>query len=101
MARWITHPEVADEVDGLPAMDRVGDLVTEDAIRFAPELTGDLKGHIHKADVSGDSVSVVADPVHADEHGGEGHYGYWAEVGTSDTPAHRFLERALYQKRRL
>lgn len=101
MARWVTYPEVADEVDGTPVMDRLGDDIAEDAIRFAPELTGDLKSHIHKDEVTSDSVIVVADPVHGDEPGDEGHYGYWAEVGTSDTPAHRFLERALYKKRDL
>lgn len=101
MARWVTYPEVADQVDGTPAMDRAGDLMTEDAIRFAPELTGDLKEHIHKDEVTSDSVIVVADPVHPKEPGDEGHYGYWVEVGTSDTPARRFLERAAYTKRQL
>jgi len=99
VARWVTYPEVADEVDGTPVLDKIGTAIEADAIRFAPEETGDLKGHIHKTDLSGDSVSVLADPVHPDEHGDDAHYGYWVEVGTSDTPAARYLERALYKKR--
>lgn len=101
MARWMTYPDVADEIDTLPLMDRLGDQIEADAIRNAPELTGNLRRHIHKTDVSSDSVSVLADPVHLDEHGEEAHYGYWAEVGTSDTPAARFLERALWKHRDL
>jgi hypothetical protein len=99
MARWVVFPEVADEVDGTPVLDVLGDDITTDAIRYAHERTGELKASIHKTDLSPDSVSVIADPHHPDEPGDEGLYGYWAEVGTSDTPAERFLERALYQRR--
>lgn len=99
MARWVLHPEVLDEIPSAPLLNELGDMIVADAIRYAPELTGDLKGHIHKTDVAGDRIEIVADPVHPDEPGDEGHYGYWVEVGTSDTRAVRYLEKALYKKR--
>lgn len=99
MARWELHPEVIDEIDGAPLLNDLADQIVPDAIGYAHEDTGNLKGNIHKTDVDGDTIYVVADPVHPDEAGGEGHYGYWAEVGTSDTPAERFLEKALFRRR--
>lgn len=99
MARWVTYPEVADEVDGGPVLNDLADLIVPDAIGYAHEDTGNLREHIHKTDVDGDAIFVVADPVHPGEPGEEGHYGYWAEVGTSDTKAQRFLEKALFKVR--
>jgi hypothetical protein len=100
VARWVLYPETIDtEIDGGPLLKDLADDVVVDARGYAHEETGELRAAIHATDVEGDSIYVVADPVHPDEPGDEGHYGYWAEVGTSDTPAQRFLEKALYRRR--
>lgn len=99
MARWVLHPETLPEIDGHGVLNEVADDVARDAERFAPRLSGDLALSVHKEDAAGDSISIAADAAHHDERGNEGHYAYWAEVGTSDTPASRFLERALYRQR--
>lgn len=99
MARWVLHPEVLEEIDGSPLLNRLADEIVPDAVGYAHKDSGDLKSHIHKTGVEGDTIFVVADPAHGDEPGREGHYGYWAEVGTSDTPAERFLEKALFRRR--
>lgn len=82
-----------------PLLKQIGGEIERDAIANAPELTGDLKAGIHAQAPDGDTVVIQAEANHPDEAGGEGEYAYWVEVGTSDTPASRYLERALYRKR--
>lgn len=77
----------------------IGGEIERDAIANAPELTGDLKAGIHAQNPEGDTVVIQAEARHPDEPGDEGEYAYWVEVGTSDTPASRYLERALYRQR--
>lgn len=102
MGRVVLYPEnlTAAIDEGRTAMlAEIAGEIERDAIANAPELTGDLRGGIHAEDPKGDSVAIQAQANHPDEPGGEGEYAYWVEVGTSDTPAARYLERALYRKR--
>lgn len=99
MGRVVMYPENLAAVDGRPLLDRIGGQVADDAVGFAPELTGALKLGIHAEPAADDAVAVVAEAHHPDEPGDVGEYAYWAEVGTSDTPASRYLERALYRQR--
>lgn len=78
---------------------KIGGEIADDAILNAHEHTGALKAGIHALAPDGDTVVVQAEAHHPDEPGEEGEYAYWAEVGTSDTPAQRYLERALYRTR--
>lgn len=102
MGRVVLFPEnltAAVDEGRTPLLADLGGKIEGDAIALAPELTGDLKRGIHAQDPQGDTVVVQAEADHPDEPGGEGEYAYWVEVGTSDTPAARFLERALYRQR--
>lgn len=102
MGRVVLFPEnLAAAIDAgrEEVLRTIGGEVERDAIANAPELTGDLKAGIHAQDPDGDTVAIQAQAHHPDEPGAEGEYAYWVEVGTSDTPASRYLERALYRKR--
>lgn len=102
MARVELYPEelsAAVDEGRDPVLREIGGEVATDAIANAPELTGVLKAGIHAQDPEGDSIVIQAEADHASEPGGEGEYAYWVEVGTSDTPASRYLERALFRPR--
>lgn len=102
MGRVVMHPEnltaAVDEHRG-PLLEKLGNDIADDASLNAPKgATLKLSTDINP-ELDGDTVHVVADAHHDDEPADDAYYGYWAEVGTSDTPASRFLERALYKQR--
>jgi hypothetical protein len=102
MGRVVLYPQdlsaAIDEARD-PLLREIGGEIERDAIAGAPELTGALKSGIHAQDPSGDTIEITAEARHPDEPGPESEYAYWVEVGTSDTPASRYLERALYRQR--
>lgn len=102
MGRVVTYMDqldaAVDEGRG-PLLEQLGGEIATDASGFAHERTGTLKAGIHALDPEGDTVVIQAHAEHADEAGPGSEYDYYAEVGTSDTPAQRFLERALYRQR--
>lgn len=102
MARWVTYPEVADEIDYLPLLHDLGDDVVRDAKAIASPFvdSGQFRESIHMEDVDEVTVMIVADPSHPDETEEEGaSYGAYVELGTSDTPKHPTLKPALYRYR--
>lgn len=97
MARVVMYTEHLEALDCAELLSKLGDDVLNDA--HPPVLTGHLAGSGKIVDRGAHQVTVEWSAEHPDEPGSEGHYSYWVEVGTSDTPASRFIEKALYRYR--